>query len=172
MYDSPGENGRLHSKPVMVHSSGGNAWRATMHLPLFQRVWMHFHGYDPPSSHHIFGWHPHLFWQHFQHKLHVWEVLCRSALMDFCLCSQMPSSMSLREYMLSPEGLTMPIQVQINQGWPLPRKVKDIIFPWGFANFYHCFIMDILKSQFTYCILPAKGTPGHPLMSAIPPLST
>jgi len=41
-------------------------------------------------------------------------------------------------YILSPSGLTMSNnKVKIIQDWLEPKKVKDIQFFLGFANFYH-----------------------------------
>ena len=41
------------------------------------------------------------------------------------------------EYIFSPSGLTMSDdKVKIIQDWPKPKKVKNIQFFLGFANFY------------------------------------
>jgi len=46
-------------------------------------------------------------------------------------------------YILSPSGLTMDNnKVKIIQDWLEPKKVKDIQFFLGFANFYHWFIFN------------------------------
>jgi len=48
-------------------------------------------------------------------------------------------------YILSPSGLTMSDnKVKIIQDWPEPKKVKDIQFFLGFANFYYWFIFNYL----------------------------
>jgi len=56
----------------------GNAWRLTNAPATFQRFMMTFFA-DMINVivHHIFGWHPQLFQQHFQAQLHIWQVLCR-----------------------------------------------------------------------------------------------
>ena len=49
------------------------------------------------------------------------------------------------EYILSPSGLTMSNnKVKIIQDWPESKKVKDIQFFLGFANFYCWFIFNYL----------------------------
>jgi len=46
-------------------------------------------------------------------------------------------------YILFSSGLTMSDdKVKIIQDWPEPKKVKDIQFYLGFANFYHRFIFN------------------------------
>ena len=58
-------------------------------------------------------------------------------------------------YILSPSGLTMSNnKVKIIQDWPKPKKVKDIQFFLGFANFYHWFIFNYLDiiTPLTYLI--------------------
>jgi len=48
-------------------------------------------------------------------------------------------------YILSPSGLTMSNdKIKIIQDWPEPKKVKDIQFFLGFANFYCQFIFNYL----------------------------
>ena len=48
-------------------------------------------------------------------------------------------------YILSPSGLTIfNDKVKIIQDWLEPKKVKDIQFFLGFANFYHQFIFNYL----------------------------
>src|SRR5882724_11660274 len=110
-----------------------------------------------------------------EHKLHIWEVLCRLHANRLFACADKCkfhiTSCKYRGYMLSPEGLTMaPYKVQIIQDWQIPQKVKDIQSFLSFANLYCHFIYGYSKSQFHLCILPARVPPGISLMSAIPPL--
>ena len=52
-------------------------------------------------------------------------------------------SMEYLGYVLSPSGLTMSnAKVKTIQEWPEPKKVKNIQFFLGFANFYRCFIFN------------------------------
>src|SRR5882724_12109204 len=65
-------------------------------------------------------------------------------------------------YMLSLEGLTMPLyKVQIIQNWPELWKVKDIQSFLGFSNFYHCFIHGYSEITVPLMCLTCKGTPWH-----------
>ena len=49
-------------------------------------------------------------------------------------------------YILSPSSLTMSNnKVKIIQDWPKPKKVKDIQYFLGFANFYYQFIFNYLN---------------------------
>jgi len=110
-----------------------------------------------------------------EHKLHVWEVLCRlhtnGLFAHADKCKFHITSCEYLRYMLSPEGLTMvPYKVQIIQDWPTPQKVKDIQSFLGLPISTIISFMDILKSQFHLCILPARVPPEISLMSAILPL--
>jgi len=50
------------------------------------------------------------------------------------------------EYILSPSSFTMSNdKVNIIQDWLEPKKVKNIQFFLGFANFYHWFIFNCLN---------------------------
>ena len=58
-------------------------------------------------------------------------------------CKFHSESVEYLEYILSPSGLTMSNnKVKIIQNWPEHKKVKDIQFFLGFANFYHWFIFN------------------------------
>ena len=60
-------------------------------------------------------------------------------------CKFYSESVEYLGYILSPSGLTMSDdKVNIIQDWPEPKKVKDIQFFLGFANFYHWFIFNYL----------------------------
>ena len=79
------------------------------------------------------------------HKEHVQEVLWRLCKHGLYAkperCEFHTDSTEYLRYQLSPSGLTMsPDKVQTIQDWPEPRKVKDIQFFLGFANFYQWFI--------------------------------
>ena len=53
-------------------------------------------------------------------------------------CEFYSKSVKYLGYILSPSGLTMSDdKVKIIQDWPEPKKVKDIQYFLGFANFYH-----------------------------------
>jgi len=118
-------------------------------------------------SHHIFGWHPHLFWQYFlTQKLMFGKYSADSMLMDFLpvqtKCEFHVTSCEYLRYMLSPEGLTMASnKVQIIPDWPVPQKVKVIQYVLGFTNFYHRFIFGYLEITVLLTCLTCKGTPWH-----------
>ena len=58
-------------------------------------------------------------------------------------CKFHSESVEYLGYILSPSGLTMSDdKIKIIQDWPEPKKVKDIQFFLGFANFYHQFIFN------------------------------
>ena len=62
--------------------------------------------------------------------------------------------------MLSPDGLTMAQnKIQAIQDWPEPRKVQDIMFFLGFANFYCCFIYSYLEIPVPLTWLTRKDVP-------------
>ena len=55
-------------------------------------------------------------------------------------------SVEYLKYILSPSGLTVSDnKVKIIQDWPEPKKVKNIQFFLGFANFYCWFIFNYLN---------------------------
>ena len=58
-------------------------------------------------------------------------------------CEFHSESVEYLGYILSPSGLTMSNdKIKIIQDWPEPKKVKDIQFFLGFANFYYRFIFN------------------------------
>ena len=60
-------------------------------------------------------------------------------------CEFHKNQMEYLDYILTLKGLFMASnKVKIIQDWPNLRKVKDIQFFLGFANFYHCFIYILL----------------------------
>jgi len=65
-------------------------------------------------------------------------------------------------YVLSPSGLTISdAKVKTIQEWPEPKKVKDIQFFLGFANFYRCFIFNYLDIVIPLTCLTRKNTPWN-----------
>ena len=63
-------------------------------------------------------------------------------------------------YILSPSGLTISDdKIKIIQDWPEPKKVKDIQFFLGFANFYHWFIFNYLDIVIPLKHLTQKDIP-------------
>ena len=85
----------------------------------------------------------------FEHHWHVKEVLkhlCKAGLYTKAeKCKFHSKSIENLEYIFSPSGLTMSDnKVKIIQDWPESKKVKDIQFFLGFANFYHWFIFNYL----------------------------
>jgi len=82
-----------------------------------------------------------------EHEKHVHQVL--QWLWDNNLFAKLEkckfdvNTTNFLGYIISPEGLRMDdLKVQVIQEWPVPRKVKDIQLFLGFANFYHCFIVN------------------------------
>ena len=82
--------------------------------------------------------------------MHVKEVLkhlCKAGL--YAKAEKYKFHSELVEYLryiLSPSSLTMSDnKVKIIQGWPEPKKVKDIQFFLGFTNFYCQFIFNYLN---------------------------
>jgi len=69
-------------------------------------------------------------------------------------------SVEYLEYILSPSGLTMfNKKVKIIQNWLEPKKVKNIQFFLGFANFYHWFIFNYLDIVILLICLTRKDIP-------------
>jgi len=61
-------------------------------------------------------------------------------------CKFHSESVEYLGYILSLSGITMSDdKVKIIQDWLEPKKVKDIQFFLGFANFYHWFIFNYLN---------------------------
>jgi len=82
-----------------------------------------------------------------QHRKHVKEVLKRLRKAGLYAkaekCEFHSDSVEYLGYVLSPSGLTMSdTKVKTIQEWPEPKKVKDIQFFLGFANFYRRFIFN------------------------------
>ena len=82
--------------------------------------------------------------EHHQHVKEVLKYLCKTGLYAKVeKCEFHSKSVEYLEYILSPSGLTMSDnKVKIIQDWLEPKKVKDIQFFLGFANFYHQFIFN------------------------------
>jgi len=84
-----------------------------------------------------------------EHHWHVKEVLKHLHKAGLYAkaekCKFHSKSVEYLGYILSPSGLTMSDdKIKIIQDWPEPKKVKDIQFFLGFANFYHQFIFNYL----------------------------
>src|ERR1700720_3235837 len=80
-----------------------------------------------------------------QHVEHVREVLRRlrknGLFLNPAKCDFHAETMEYLGFVLSPNGLSMDTaKVKVIQEWPTLRKVKDIQFFLGFANFYHRFV--------------------------------
>jgi len=77
--------------------------------------------------------------KHYQYIKEVLKYLCKASL--YAKVEKYEFHSELVEYLgyiLSPSGLTMSNdKVKIIQDWLKPKKVKDIQFFLGFANFYH-----------------------------------
>jgi len=84
--------------------------------------------------------------KHHQHVKKVLKHLCKTGLYAKAeKCKFHSESVEYLGYILSPSGLTMSDdKVKIIQDWPEPKKVKDIQFFLGFANFYCWFIFNYL----------------------------
>jgi len=82
-----------------------------------------------------------------EHHQHVKEVLKHfhkaSLYTKAEKCEFHSKSVEYLGYILSLSGLTMSDnKIKIIQDWPEPKKVKNIQFFLGFANFYHWFIFN------------------------------
>ena len=82
--------------------------------------------------------------KHHQYVKEVLNCFCKAGLYAKAeKCEFHSESVEYLEYILSPSGLTMSDnKVKIIQDWPEHKKVKDIQFFLGFANFYHWFIFN------------------------------
>ena len=82
--------------------------------------------------------------EHHQHMKEVLKHLCKAGLYTKAeKCKFHSESVEFLEYILSPSGLTISDdKIKIIQDWLEPKKVKDIQFFLGFANFYHWFIFN------------------------------
>src|SRR6516164_2742041 len=99
-----------------------------------------------------------------QHKKHVQKVLHHLWLHGLYAqadkCKFNTDSVEYLGYVLSPTGLSMAQnKVKTIQDWPEPRKVKDIQFFLGFANFYCCFIQNYLEITVLLTCLTRKNIP-------------
>ena len=84
--------------------------------------------------------------KHHRHMKEVLKHLCKAGLYAKAeKCEFHSESVEYLGYILSPSGLTMSDdKVKIIQDWLEPKKVKDIQFFLGFANFYRWFIFNYL----------------------------
>ena len=82
--------------------------------------------------------------EHHQHVKEVLKCLRKASLYAKAeKCKFHSESVEYLGYILSSSGLTMSDdKVKIIQDWPEPKKVKDIQFFLGFANFYCQFIFN------------------------------
>jgi hypothetical protein len=101
-----------------------------------------------------------------EHKKHVHEVFRRLRENGlYCKaekCHFNKDTVNYLGFVLSKDGLTMdPSKVQTIQDWPEPRKVKDIQYFLGFANFYRRFISDYSDIVVPLTRLTRKGVPWN-----------
>jgi len=101
-----------------------------------------------------------------QHWSHIKEVLKRLQKAGLYAkaekCEFHSDSIEYLGYVLSPSGLTMSdAKVKTIQEWPEPKKVKDIQFFLGFANFYRYFIFNYLDIVIPLTCLTRKNTPWN-----------
>jgi len=82
--------------------------------------------------------------KHHQHVKEVLKHLCKAGLYAKAeKCKFHSKSVEYLGYILFPSGLTMSDdKIKIIQDWPEPKKVKNIQFFLGFANFYCWFIFN------------------------------
>jgi len=82
--------------------------------------------------------------KHYWHVKEVLKCLCKAGLYTKAeKCEFYSKSVEYLGYIISLSGLTMfDDKVKIIQDWPEPKKVKDIQFFLGFANFYCQFIFN------------------------------
>jgi len=101
-----------------------------------------------------------------QHQSHVKEVLKRLRKAGLYAkaekCEFHLDSIEYLGYVLSLSGLTMSdAKVKTIQEWPEPKKVKDIQFFLGFANFYRHFIFNYSDIVILLTCLTRKDTPWN-----------
>jgi len=101
-----------------------------------------------------------------QYQSHVKEVLKRLQKAGLYAkaekCKFYSDSVEYLGYVLSPAGLTMSdAKVKTIQEWPEPKKVKDIQFFLGFANFYKRFIFNYSDIVIPLTHLTRKNTPWN-----------
>ena len=82
--------------------------------------------------------------EHHRHVKEILKHLCKADLYAKAeKCEFHSESVEYLGYILSPSGLTMSDdKIKIIQDWLEPKKVKDIQFFLGFANFYCRFIFN------------------------------
>jgi len=101
-----------------------------------------------------------------QYQSHVKKVLKRLQKVGLYAkvekCEFHSDSVKYLGYVLSPSGLTMSdTKVKTIQEWPEPKKVKDIQFFLGFANFYRRFIFNYSNIVIPLTHLTRKDTPWN-----------
>ena len=99
-----------------------------------------------------------------KHEQHVCEILRRlrnnKLYAHTDKCSFHKDMVEYLGYILAPSGLTMDNnKVKVIQGWPEPRKVKDVQSFLGFANFYCQFIHNYSDLTVPLTRLTRKGAP-------------
>ena len=95
-----------------------------------------------------------------QHQSHIKEVLKRLRKAEKCKFHS--DSVEYLGYVLSLSGLAMSnAKVKTIQEWLEPKKVKDIQFFLGFANFYRCFIFNYSDIVILPTCLTKKNTPWN-----------
>jgi len=100
----------------------------------------------------------------FEHHWHIKEVLKHLYKAGLYAkaekCEFHSESVEYLGYILSPSGLTMSNnKIKIIQDWLEPKKVKDIQFFLGFANFYRRFIFNYLDIVIPLTCLTWKDIP-------------
>src|SRR5882724_3254857 len=108
-----------------------------------------------------------------KHKLHVWEVLPDSVLTDFLPMQTNASSTSLPVNTLDicchPKALPWPhTKSRLSKIGQFHEKSRTFNPSSALPISTIVSFTDILKSQFSSCILPTKVPPGISPMSAIP----
>jgi len=101
-----------------------------------------------------------------QHQSHIKEVLKRLRKAGLYVkaekCKFHSDSVEYLGYVLSLSGLAMSnAKVKTIQEWLEPKKVKDIQFFLGFANFYRCFIFNYSDIVILPTCLTKKNTPWN-----------
>ena len=99
--------------------------------------------------------------KHHWHVKKVLKCLCKTSFYAKAeKCKFYSESVEYLGYILSPSSLTMSNEkVKIIQDWPEPKKVKDIQFFLGFANFYRQFIFNCLDIVIPLTCLIRKDIP-------------
>ena len=99
--------------------------------------------------------------EHHQHIKEVLKHFCKAGLYTKAeKCEFHSELVKYLGYIFSPSGLTMSNdKVKIIQDWPGPKKVKNIQFFLGFANFYHWFIFNYLDIIIPLTHLTQKDIP-------------